>query len=192
MVLYKACQAKYIRLTVGHQNFIKPAWDTERHEEKKPQGAATFRDDAILMFTTVNFCSLLSEFCTLVRYFIKPAKQKVRPFGCRNIACTSMRHIQIQRKHCRMLQLSGTLKFYIFPIIFFRCIGDNAETLTYPKLEHFPALLPTTRKNDWRCSGIFYPHCGQQRGKHSAWWAKTWKSCNNAEQYNIFCEPPYL
>jgi hypothetical protein len=33
---------------------------------------------------------------------------------------------------------------------------------------------------------------GNNEEKRSAWWATTWKSCHNAEQYNIFCELPYL
>jgi hypothetical protein len=84
--------------------------ETHKDKQKKPQGAATLRNDAILIFKLVNFCCSKSEIRSLVLYITKPLRQKVQGLGYCNFVSINTSHIQTNRKNRRVLQLSGMMQ----------------------------------------------------------------------------------
>jgi hypothetical protein len=74
-VLFKATQTKSLSLRT--LKFCQYQHETHKDKQKKLQGAATLRDDAILIFKLVNFCCSKSEIRSLVQYITKLLRQKV-------------------------------------------------------------------------------------------------------------------
>jgi hypothetical protein len=73
----KAPQTESVRLRM--LKFRQYLHKIHTDKQKKPQGAAALRDDAILIFKLVNFSFSLSEFLSFseVWYLRKPLRQKV-------------------------------------------------------------------------------------------------------------------
>jgi hypothetical protein len=69
-------------LSLRHGNFVCSNKETQTIKQKKPQGAATLRNDASIIFQLVNFCFSKSEIHTLVQYIKKPLRQKAHVLGC--------------------------------------------------------------------------------------------------------------
>jgi hypothetical protein len=106
-VSFKATQTKSVILRT--LKFRQYQHETHKEKKKKPQGAVTLRNDAILIFKLLNFCCSKSENRTLVLSITKPFRQNFQGIGCCNFVSTNTGHLQTKRKKRRVLQLSGMM-----------------------------------------------------------------------------------
>ncbi len=117
VVPYKAPQTESLRPRT--MKICQYQHETHTDKQEKPQGTASLRNDASLIFILVSFCFFKSEISTLVRCITKTLRQEVHVLEHWNFVSTSTRHIQINGKKPQGAAAFSNNAIIIFPPISF-------------------------------------------------------------------------